>query len=319
MVRLEGQHSAPAAAAAIDTSVVDVTACMLLEHGLGDRHRQKVVFAGLDLIQVSESPEGLLLSGGGGRVTPVTNYLRADLTHSRFEEVDFSGSRFHNVYFTDTVIRGAWLQRVEIDGYLDDVTINGVDVGPLIEAELDRRDPDRMLVRPTDADGFRRAWDVVVRRWAAAVQRARALPENLLHERVDGEWSFIETLRHLVFATDAWLLRAVLGDPAPYHPLGLGHSEMPADTPGVPHDPDARPSLDEILAVRTDRMATVATVLDGLTDERLGQMTAPVLEPGYPESESFPVRRCLGAVVNEEWLHREYAERDLTHLEERSA
>jgi hypothetical protein len=44
-----------------------------------------------------------------------------------------------------------------------------------------------------------------------------------------------------------------------------------------------------------------------------------VLEPGYPESESFPVRRCLGAVVNEEWLHREYAERDLTHLEERSA
>ena len=63
----------------------------------------------------------------------MTDYLRADLSHSRFEEVDFSQSRFHNVYFQDTVIRGAWLQRVEIDGYLDDVTINGVDVGPLIE------------------------------------------------------------------------------------------------------------------------------------------------------------------------------------------
>jgi hypothetical protein len=250
-------------------------------------------------------------------VKPVTNYFRADLSHSRFEEVDFRRSRFHNVYFQDTVIRGAWLERVAIDAYINDVTINGVDVGPLIEAELDRRDPDRVLVRATDADGFRRAWDVVVRRWDQAVQRARALPEDLLHERVDGEWSFIETLRHLVMATDAWVLRAVLGDPAPYHPLGLAHSEMPADTPGVPHDPDARPSLDEILAVRANRMATVARVLHDLTDQRLEELTQPVLEPGYPESESFLVRRCLGAVVNEEWLHREYAERDLADLERR--
>ncbi len=247
----------------------------------------------------------------------MTEYLRADLSHSRFEEVDFSQSRFHNVYFQDTVVRGAWLQRVEIDGYLDDVRINGVDVGPLIEAELDRRDPDRRLVRPSDADGFRRAWDVVVRRWDATVQRARALPEPRLHERVDGEWSFIETLRHLIFATDAWVLRAVLGDPAPYHPLGLAHTEMPADTPGIPRDPDARPSLDEVLAVRTNRMAGVAGVLHDLTDGRLEDMTQPVLEPGYPESESFPVRRCLRAVVNEEWLHREFAERDLAGLESR--
>ncbi len=249
----------------------------------------------------------------------MTDYLREDWSHSRFEEVDFSQSRFHNVYFQDTVIRGAWLQRVEIDGFIDQLTINGVDVGPLIEAELDRRDPDRLLVRPTDAEGFRRAWEVVTARWDATVRRARELPEDLLNERVDGEWSFVETLRHLVMATDAWVLRAVLGDPAPYHPLGLAHTEMPADTPGVPHDLDARPSLDEVLAVRADRMATVARVLGELTDEQLEGMTEPVLEPGYPESKPFPVRRCLGAVVKEEWLHREYAERDLAVLEGRSA
>ncbi len=248
----------------------------------------------------------------------VTDYLREDWSHSRFEEIDFSQSRFHNVYFQETVIRGAWLQRVEIDGYIDDVTINGVDVGPLIEAELDRRDPDRTLVRPTDADGFRRAWDVVTCRWDAVVQRAEAVPEDLLHEHVDGEWSFIETMRHLVFATDAWVLRAVLGHAAPYHPLGLAHSEMPADTPAVPHEPDARPSLNEVLALRADRMATVRRVVDELTNERLGQMTEPVLEPGYPESKPFAVLRCLSAVVNEEWLHREYAERDLAILERRS-
>jgi hypothetical protein len=34
-----------------------------------------------------------------GRVTSVTDYLREDWSHSRFEEVDFSQSRFHNVYF----------------------------------------------------------------------------------------------------------------------------------------------------------------------------------------------------------------------------
>jgi len=244
--------------------------------------------------------------------------MREDWSHSRFEEVDFSASRFHNVYFRDAVIRGAWLERVEIDGYIDKVTINGVDVGPLIESELDRRDPDRSLMRPTDADGFRRAWEVVRRRWDPTMQRARALPEELLHERVDGEWSFIETLRHLVFATDAWVLRAVLGDPAPYHPLGLAHTEMPAGTPGVPRDPSSRPSLEEVLAVRADRMAMVMRVLDELTDERLEELTEPVLEPGYPESESFRVRRCLGTVVHEEWLHREYAERDLAVLERRS-
>jgi hypothetical protein len=249
----------------------------------------------------------------------MTDYLRADLSHSRFEEVDFSQSRFHNVYFQDTVIRGAWLQRVEIDGYLDGVTINGVDIGPLVEAELDRRDPDRVLVRPTDAEGFRRAWAVVERRWEPTVQRARALPAELLHERVDGEWSFVETLRHLVFATDAWLLRAVLGEPAPFHPLGLAHTEMPVDTPGVPHDPGARPGLDEILAVRRDRMAAMARVLDELTDERLDAMTEPVLAPGYPESEPFAVRRCLSTVLAEEWAHREYAERDLAVLEARRA
>lgn len=247
----------------------------------------------------------------------MSEFIRQDWSGSRFEEVDFSRSWFHNVSFQDTVLRGAWLQRVSIDGELDEVTINGVDVVPYVEAELDRRYPDRATMRPTTAEGFREAWTALERLWSETTSRARALPEPALHERVDGEWSFIETLRHLVFATDAWVLRAVLGDPAPFHPLGLAHTEMPADTPLVPHDADARPALDEVLAVRVDRMATVRRVLDGLDDDRLASSTEPVTEPGYPESESFPVRRCLAAVVNEEWQHRLFAERDLAALEAR--
>ena len=168
-------------------------------------------------------------------------------------------------------------------------------------------------MRPTDADGFREAWDILERLWQHTVERARGMPPEVLHQRVDGEWSFIETLRHLVFATDAWVNRAVLGAPSPWHPLDLPHDEMP-DEPGVPRDRGARPSLDEVLALRADRMATVRQVLADLTDERLAGMTEPVMEPGYPESESFAVRRCLQAILSEEWEHRLYAERDLDVL-----
>jgi len=245
-------------------------------------------------------------------------HLKQDWSGSRFEEVDFSGSWFHNVYFQDVVMRGVWLERVEIDGELRSVVLNGVDVVPLVQAELDRRDPDRVLVRATDAAGYRAAWDMLERRWGDTVTRARALPEELLHERVDREWSFIETLRHLVFATDAWVLRAYLGLPRPYHPLGLPHTEM-GELPGVPHDADARPSLDEALAAREERMAVVRRVLADLTDERLAGSTEPVPDPGYPASESFAVSRCLGAILREEWEHRLYAERDLAVLEARRA
>ncbi|MGI8900624.1 MAG: DinB family protein [Nocardioides sp.] len=136
----------------------------------------------------------------------------------------------------------------------------------------------------------------------------------LLHQRAEGEWSFIETLRHLVFATDAWVKRALLGEPSPWDPLDLPHDDMPQE-PTIPRDRGARPSLDEVLALRADRMATVRHVIADLTDEKLAGMTAPVMEPGYPEQESFAVLRCMQVILSEEWEHRLYAERDLDLLE----
>jgi hypothetical protein len=236
------------------------------------------------------------------------------LTGARFHDVDLSGARFHEVDLTGVMIRGAFLVNVDIDGRIENLRVNGVDVVPLVEAELNRRYPDRVKMRPADADGFREAWDSLERLWPQTVGRARRMAPELLNERVEGEWSFIETLRHLVFATDAWVKRAILGEPAPWHPLGLPHDELP-DLPGVPRDRSARPSLDEVLALRADRMATVRQVLTDLTDEKLAGMTEPVLEPGYPEPESFAVRRCLQAILNEEWAHRLYAERDFDVLE----
>lgn len=238
------------------------------------------------------------------------------LNGARFHDVDLTGARFQLVDLTGVTIRGALMANMDISGELENVRINGVDVAPLVEAELDRRYPDRARMRPVDADGYREAWAILERLWSQTVARARRLNPDLLHEQVDGEYSFIETLRHLVFATDAWIKRAVLGEPSPWDPLDLPHDEMP-DSPPVPRDRTARPSLDQVLALRADRMATMRQVLAGLTDARLADLTEPVTEPGYPEPQSYPVRRCLGAILNEEWEHRLYAERDLDALESR--
>ncbi|HEV2374095.1 MAG TPA: DinB family protein [Streptosporangiaceae bacterium] len=246
-----------------------------------------------------------------------SRFERADLSGAQFHAVDLSGARLRGVDLSKAVIRGAELVDVEISGEIENLTVNGVEIGPLVEAELDRRDPERVKMRPADPAGFRQAWDILDRLWGETVERARHLPPELLYESVDGEWSFIETLRHLVFATDAWIRRAILGDPAPWDPLGLPWDEAP-DMPGVPHDRDAHPALDAVLELRRDRASTVREVIDGLTEASLDGHTTPVEGPGWPQPRSYPVRQCLLIVLNEEWEHRRYAERDLAALAART-
>lgn len=253
----------------------------------------------------------------------MTDFRHAELREAHFEDVDLrgaqflgvdlSGARLRAVDLTGVVMRGVDLVDVDIYGEIDNLLINGVDVAPLITAELDRRYPGRDRMRPTTPAGFREAWDLLDQLWDSTVERARGLPPEVLHQSVGGEWSFVETLRHLVFATDAWVRRAILGDPAPWDPLDLPWDEMP-DTPGVPRDREIRPALDTVLELRRDRMATVRQVIDGLTDASVEAGTVPVEGPGWPEPRSYAVGKCLRVILNEEWEHRLYAERDLDAL-----
>jgi uncharacterized protein YjbI with pentapeptide repeats len=245
-----------------------------------------------------------------------SRFERVDLTRAEFRAVDLSHARLRGVDMTGVVMSGVELVDVQISGEIRNLVINGVDVAPLIEAELDRRDPERAKMRPIDPAGFREAWDIVERLWDGTVARARTFAPELLHESVNEEFSFIETLRHLVFATDAWVRRAILGDPSPWDPLDLPWDEMP-DTPGVPRDREVRPSLDEVMALRRDRMASVRAVVDGLTDVSLATDTEPVDGAGWPPPRSFPLRECHLVVFNEEWYHRQFAERDLDALSRR--
>ena len=245
----------------------------------------------------------------GGRVRDV---LAEDL---EVQDVLLDRVDVRDAMLRDVRLRGVELQRVEISGEVEEVTVNGVDIGPLVEAELDRRYPDHAAMRPTDADGFRHAWDVVEDLWAGTVERARRLDPTLLHASVDGEWSFTETLRHLAFATECWVARAVLGEPAPWHPLSLPWDGMP-DTPGVPRDRESRPDLDTVLALRADRMDVVRRLVERLGDADLDREVTVPEGPGWPpEGETLTVRHALRVVLNEEWWHRRFAERDLDALE----
>lgn len=241
--------------------------------------------------------------------------MSGDYRNAAFEAADFSGATFRVCDFHGVTMRGVEISNTTIDGEILNLVINGVDVGPLVEAELDRRHPDRPKFRPTTAAGFREAWDLNERLWDETVARARKLPEERLHESVGGEWSFVQTLRHLAFATESWVGRCVLGDMTPWHPLSLPWDQM-RPRPGVPHDRDTKPSLDEALALRHQAMGLMRQVVDGLTDERLDTTTEPLTGPGWPdEGATFPVRECLLVVLNEEWWHRMFAERDLAVLE----
>jgi hypothetical protein len=242
-------------------------------------------------------------------------FHRVRLNDARLRSVDLSGVHFRDAMLSRTRFIGVELVDVEISGDLENVVVNGVDIAPLVEAELNRRMPERAKMRPDDSQGFREAWSILERLWEGTVERARTLPEESLHASVDEEWSFIQTLRHLGFASAAWVGGLVLRDPTPWHPLDLPWDEAPG-WEGVPWDREARPALDEVLAVRLERQAMVRGVIETLTDDRLDtELTST--EPGWPDVGSASLKHALRVVLNEEWEHRRFAERDLTALESR--
>ncbi len=247
---------------------------------------------------------------------PVGQQFQTDFRGARLDDADFSGARLHSPNLEATRITDGWLLNADISGYIDGLRVNGVEVAPLVEAELDRRFPERVKLRADDPRGLAEAWALIEDVWRTTVARARTFPEASLHERVDGDWSFVETLRHLVMATDAWLLRMVRQVPRPYHPWGLAGSFL-TDPAGLGLDYDANPSLDEVLPVRRERMDAVKETIAALTPQELERVCVPPDTPGHP-AETRSVLECLHVILDEEWEHSRYANRDLDILSTRT-
>jgi hypothetical protein len=233
-----------------------------------------------------------------------------------FRGADFTGANFRDCDLRQAKITDSWLVDVRMSGLVENFVVNDVDVTAFVEGELDKRHPERVQLREMrTADDYRAMWDTIERLWAETVARAERLPEPALHQRVDGEWSFVETLRHLVMATDKWAGYMILDKPMPYHPFGLPQPGFtPADAAALGIDLEARPSLAEVLEVRGTRLVLVRGIVGGLTDDALERVCPRLPAPGYPE-KARSVGLCLGVVMKEECEHRRYAVRDLAVLE----
>ena len=231
-----------------------------------------------------DPPDGWVPVGavddGEGHEPAVPHFARRRMLGARFEGVDLTGAAFTRVDLDGATFRGANLRRVTISGSdLVDVTINAGDLRERHDqrrgrraagrrrAEPARPRPRRSRTRPTPTGSGAGGRCSSSAGPTPSPAPGRCRPSSCTR-RSTGEWSFVETLRHLVFATQSWVGRGILGDPAPWHPLGLPWDEAPDDW-DLPRDRDVRPTLDEVLAVRAEHQAMVRRVLEGLTDDQL--------------------------------------------------
>jgi DinB superfamily/Pentapeptide repeats (8 copies) len=234
-----------------------------------------------------------------------------DLTPSgrEFVDTDLRSARFIGTDLSGVVMRGVVLVGADIDTpWLDkgSLHVNGVDVAPLVEAELDRRFPGRASRRAQDPDGLRAAWATLERTWAGALDRVAGMPAGTVDVSVDGEWSFAQTLRHLVMATDLWLRQAVLGIEQPFHPLGQpGPDAGDAGLDLSPFRTDT-PAYAEVLEARADRVAMVRDFLASVTPAELATASK---NPWNHKPET--TLSCLHVILHEEWDHYRFAVRDL--------
>jgi hypothetical protein len=178
-----------------------------------------------------------------------------DLRGAEFIGADLRGARFAEADLSGVVMRGVNADGVDIDDpFICDggsyLRVNGVDVIPFVEAELNRRFPGRADRRAEDPDGLRAAWAALERAWSATLARVAEMSAGTVDAPVGGEWSFAQTLRHLVLATDMWLGRAILQVEQPFHPIGLLHAGTEEHGFDMSVFTTVPPSYAEVLDVR---------------------------------------------------------------------
>jgi hypothetical protein len=217
-----------------------------------------------------------------------------DLQRATFRDVDLKGARISHTRMVDVVI----------DAEIDRLVVNGVDVTDYVN-ERDEWFPLRSHLHPTIPERMREGWQMFVAAWNGTIERAQALPDAQRHARSHGEWSFVETIRHLVFGTDKWFTVPILD--GAFDPIGLPNSGS-ADFgwPGL--DAAADPSFEDAVAAWRERA--------GLLGDYLEDVAAPALmvEVDVLENGRTAVHDCIGVVFEEHFQHLRYARRDLDRL-----
>ena len=218
----------------------------------------------------------------------------ADLTDARFRDVNLTGAKFSH----------SWLVNIEIDALVDNFVVNGVDVTNYVN-ERDPWHPLRAMLTPATPEETRATWSALETEWMKTIGVAQAIPEAKAQESVTNEFSFVETVRHLVFAMDKWFTAPILGED--FHPIGLPNKgSLSVGWPNL--DYTLRPTLTEALAVRADRAQRFRDFVSSVTAADL-ERRVDVIENGPHE-----LKQCLHTVFEEEFWHNRYALRDLAQL-----
>ena len=157
-----------------------------------------------------------------------------------------------------------------------------------------------------DVDAARESVTAVTGRLDATMLRATSFTQDERHQRVDDEWSTVESLRHLVLVVDLWLSRNIQGEQDPFHSIGLPPSFMPPKLPGSSIDPDARPTFEQACEVLRGRLADLRGYVDKLTQEELDR---PI------EAHAGTVAGALGVIFDELNAHDRFINRDLESIE----
>lgn len=213
-------------------------------------------------------------------------------------------------------LSGVTMRSVDVDGLDIDgqdllfgrLFVSGVDVVPLVNAELNRRFPGRELQSAQTPEGLRDGWVAVQAAWATTVA---GTPSEMVNAHVNDEWSLAQTLRHMVLVTDAWLGGGIMGIEQPFHEIG----QIFASAPDMGFDTSIFrtdvPTLAEILEVRAERQEMVTDFLVAATPELLGaERNNPWGVAGWHPS----VGDCVRVILEEEWAHLRYIQRDLVLL-----
>ena len=163
-----------------------------------------------------------------------------------------------------------------------------------------------------DVAELRDSFEQVQALWAATIDRARGFSEEQLHESVAGEWSFVRTLRHVIYAIDTWVGRVVLDESARSTRGASPSASTPTPSSTSPWtSTPSRPSTRCCWSTPSG-WASVRDLLAGLSNTDLDRVCTPD-DTTHP-SEPHTVRECVLVVVEEGWWHNGFANRDLDAL-----
>lgn len=249
----------------------------------------------------------------------MTRHSGLDQQGEEFVGCDFSGATFRESGFVGTRIVGAWVDGLSVESFAGELQgslyVDGVDVVPFVRAELEKRFPERALARDAStAAEIQAAWPVIRQAWESTIARASELPQASLEESVDGEFSFIQTLRHLLLGIDTWVGHMLMDPPTDWHRWGwpfLGLGEEAVAEMGL--DLAATPTLAEVAEVVRGRWDQLGEQIAALTDDSMGEEITGRADPERTITETRA--HCLLTLLNEQTEHRRFAVRDLDTLD----